>query len=208
MLRPRIESMTTCSLELTLYQLSYRGRFMMFFIYSAGEEKSPYFLFHGETAFRKVFRFQGETANFSEKFQGNSSFPEKTWSFIGKTLKFKGEIQVFPGENIGFLGEFFHYFSQKKRQLIMEKNKKWGFFFTCPVTYTVLISPSVGWLSQLQSSFFDWLYLTAIELKEILRRKHFHEEKIMSRFQKPYQPYFFGVYSVIFGDILNFFFYF
>ena len=33
-------------------------------------------------------------------------------------------------------GEIFHYFSQflpEKRQLIMEKNKKWGFFFTCTV---------------------------------------------------------------------------
>ena len=37
--------------------------------YSAGEEKSPYFLFHGETALRKILKFQGETANFSEKFQ-------------------------------------------------------------------------------------------------------------------------------------------
>ena len=39
-------------------------------MYSAGEEKSPYFLFHGETALRKILKFQGETANFSEKFQG------------------------------------------------------------------------------------------------------------------------------------------
>ena len=38
--------------------------------YSAGEEKSPYFLFHGETALRKILKFQGETANCSEKFQG------------------------------------------------------------------------------------------------------------------------------------------
>ena len=38
--------------------------------YSAGEEKSPYFLFHGETALCKILKFQGETANFSEKFQG------------------------------------------------------------------------------------------------------------------------------------------
>ena len=38
--------------------------------YSAGEEKSPYFLFHGETALCKILKFQGETANFLEKFQG------------------------------------------------------------------------------------------------------------------------------------------
>ena len=40
------------------------------YMYSAGEEKSPYFLFHGETALSKILKFQGETANFSEKFQG------------------------------------------------------------------------------------------------------------------------------------------
>ena len=49
-------------------------------------------------------------------------------------LKISGEIQVFPGENEGFPGEIFHYFSQKKRQLIMEKNKKWAFFFTCTLS--------------------------------------------------------------------------
>ena len=38
--------------------------------YSAGEEKSPYFLFHGETALCKILKFQGETSNFSEKFLG------------------------------------------------------------------------------------------------------------------------------------------
>ena len=38
--------------------------------YSAGEEKSPYFLFHGETALCKILKFQGEAPNFSEKFQG------------------------------------------------------------------------------------------------------------------------------------------
>ena len=39
-------------------------------MYSAGEEKSPYFLFHGDTTLRKILKFQGETANFLEKFQG------------------------------------------------------------------------------------------------------------------------------------------
>ena len=57
--------------------------------------------------------------NFMEKYR---YFLEKTWSFIGKILKFQGEIQVFLGENEGFPGEIFHYFFQKKRQLIMEKN--------------------------------------------------------------------------------------
>ena len=79
--------------------------------YSAGEEKSPYFLFHGETALRKIVKFKGETPNFSEKFQGEiAEFSVKTWSFIGKVLKFQGEIQVFPGENIGFPGETWRNF--------------------------------------------------------------------------------------------------
>ena len=62
------------------------------------------------------------------------------WNFLGKILKFQGEIQEFPEKNIGFPEENFHFFSQKnnisprkKKQLIMEKNKKWGFFFTCTV---------------------------------------------------------------------------
>ena len=38
--------------------------------YSVGEEKSLYFLFHGETALHKILKFQGETPNFSKKFQG------------------------------------------------------------------------------------------------------------------------------------------
>ena len=82
-------------------------------MYSAGEEKSPYFLFHGETALCKILKFQGETANFSEKFQGEIAefLREKTWSFIGKILKFQGEKQVFPGENIGFPGETWRNFT-------------------------------------------------------------------------------------------------
>ena len=46
-------------------------------IYSADEEKSPYFLFHGETALRKILKFQGETANFSEKFQGEITVSQR-----------------------------------------------------------------------------------------------------------------------------------
>ena len=34
------------------------------------KQKSPYFLFHEETALRKILKFQEETTNFSEKFQG------------------------------------------------------------------------------------------------------------------------------------------
>ena len=46
------------------------------YIYSAGDGKSPYFppyfLFHGETALRKILKFQGEAENFSEKIQGET----------------------------------------------------------------------------------------------------------------------------------------
>ena len=67
-----------------------------------------------------MLKFQGETAHFSEKF--------------------RGEIQVFPGEIEGFPEEISHYFSQKKRQLIMEKNKKWG--FSLPSLYLSSITPT------------------------------------------------------------------
>ena len=45
---------------------------------------------------------------------------------MGKILKFQGEIQEFPGEHV-------HYFSQKKRQLIMEKIK--NVFFSLPAVF-------------------------------------------------------------------------
>ena len=35
-----------------------------FNIYSAGEEKSPYFLFHGETALRKNLKISGRNTKF------------------------------------------------------------------------------------------------------------------------------------------------
>ena len=73
-------------------------------------------MFHGETALRKILKFQGETANFSEKFQGErAEFLRENIELYRENLKFQGEIQVFPGENIGFPGETwrnFHYFSQ------------------------------------------------------------------------------------------------
>ena len=77
-------------------------------LYNA-REKSPYFLFHGETALRKILKFQGETANFSDKFQR--------------------EIQVFPGENEGFPVLPFsrvciHFFQSDTFREIQTDNKK------------------------------------------------------------------------------------
>ena len=43
-----------------------------------------YFLFHGETALRKILKFQGETANFREKF---STIPEKKDSWSWRKIK-------------------------------------------------------------------------------------------------------------------------
>ena len=60
-------------------------------VYSAGEEKSPYFLFHGETALHKILKFQGETANFSEKFQGEiAEFLRGNMEFYRQNLKISG----------------------------------------------------------------------------------------------------------------------
>ena len=91
--------------------------------YSAGKEKNPYFLFHGEAALSKISKFQGETVNFSEKFQGEiAEFLREKWSFIGKILKFQGEIQVLPGENLEIL-EKFPTISPRKTLFLPEKKK-------------------------------------------------------------------------------------
>ena len=42
------------------------------------KKKTTYFLFHGETALRKILKFQGETANFREKFSTISPRKKKT----------------------------------------------------------------------------------------------------------------------------------
>ena len=39
-------------------------------IYSAGEEKSPYILFHGETALGKILDFREKQQISQEKFEG------------------------------------------------------------------------------------------------------------------------------------------
>ena len=65
--------------------------FLPLAIYSAGEEKSPYFLFHGETALCKILKFQGETANFSEKFQGEiAEFLRENMELYRQNLKISG----------------------------------------------------------------------------------------------------------------------
>ena len=116
--------------------------------YSAGEEKSPYFLFHGETALGKILKFQGETANSSEKFQGEiSEFLRENMELYRQNLKISGRNTGISWRkywiswrkywiswrNLEKFSTISPSFSQKKRQLIMEKNKKWGFFFTCTV---------------------------------------------------------------------------
>ena len=121
--------------------------------YSAGEEKSPYFLFHGETALRKILKFQGETANSSEKFQGEiSEFLRENMELYRQNLKISGRNTGISWRkywiswrNLEKFSIISPSFSQKKRQLIMEKNKKWGFFFTCTVAEScyLRISPVV-----------------------------------------------------------------
>ena len=111
--------------------------------YSAGEEKSPYFLFHGETALHKILKFQGETANFSEKFQGEiAEFLRENMELYRQNLKISGRNTGISWRkywiswrNLEKFSTISPSFSKKKRQLIMEKNKKWGFFFTCTVFF-------------------------------------------------------------------------
>ena len=114
-------------------------------MYSAGEEKSPYFLFHGETALCKILKFQGETANFSEKFQGEiTEFLRENMELYRQNLKISGRNtgiswrkHWISWRNLEKFSTISPSFSQKKRQLIMEKNKKWGFFFTCTVAMCI-----------------------------------------------------------------------
>ena len=63
--------------------------------YSAGEEKSPYFLFHGETPLHKILKFQGETANFSEKFQGEIA------EFLRENMELYRQNPKISGRNTG-----------------------------------------------------------------------------------------------------------
>ena len=105
------------------------------------KKKSPYFLFHGETALHKILKFQGETANFSEKFQGEiAEFLRENMELYRQNLKISGRNTGISWRkywiswrNLEKFSTISPSFSQKKRQLIMEKNKKWGFFFTCTV---------------------------------------------------------------------------
>ena len=56
--------------------------------YSTGEER---YLFHGRTALSRIFKFQGETDNFSEKFQGEiAEFLTENVEFYRQTLKISG----------------------------------------------------------------------------------------------------------------------
>ena len=71
--------------------------------------------FHGETALRRILKFQGQTANFSEEFRGEiAEFLKENVELCRQNLKILGRNTHIPGESIGFPGEIFHYFSQKK----------------------------------------------------------------------------------------------
>ena len=105
-------------------------------------KKNPHiYLFHGETALRKILKFQGETANFSEKFQGEiTEFLRENMELYRQNLKFSGRNTGISWRkywiswrNLEKFSTISPSFSQEKRQLIMEKNKKGGFFFTCTV---------------------------------------------------------------------------
>ena len=57
--------------------------------YSAGEEKCPYFLFH------KILKFLGETAYFSEKFQGEIA------EFLIENVELSRQNLKISGRNTG-----------------------------------------------------------------------------------------------------------
>ena len=127
--------------EWKFVQMAHMTKMAAMPIYSAGEEKSPYFLFHGETALCKILKFQGETANFSEKFQGEiAEFLRENMELYRQNLKISERNTGISWRkywiswrNLEKFSTISPSFSQKERQLIMEKNKKWGFLFTCTV---------------------------------------------------------------------------
>ena len=50
-------------------------------------KKNPHiFLFHGGTALSKIIKFQGETANFSEKFRGEIAVSQKNMELYRQNL--------------------------------------------------------------------------------------------------------------------------
>ena len=66
-------------------------------------------------------------ANFSEKFQGEiAEFLIENMKLYRQNLKNSGKYRYFLEKILDFLGKFSTISPRKKRQLIMEKNKKWG----------------------------------------------------------------------------------
>ena len=110
-------------------------------------KKYPHiFLFHGETALCKIIKFQEETANFSEKFQGEIA------EFLRENMGLRRQNLKISGRNTGIswrkywislrnLEKFFIISPRKtlflpgKTQLVVKKNKKWG--FSSPALYVV-----------------------------------------------------------------------
>ena len=109
-------------------EASYAGNSKLY--NSAGEEKSPYFLFHGETALCKILKFQGETAEFLRE---NMELYRQNLKISGRNTGISWRKYWISWRNLEKFSTISPSFSQKKRQLIMEKNKKGGFFFTCTV---------------------------------------------------------------------------
>ena len=111
--------------------------------------KIPIFFVSWRNSLTQILKFQGETANFSEKFQGEIA------EFLRENMELYRQNPKISGRNTGISWRKYWIswrnlekfsiispsFSQKKRQLIVEKNKMWGFFFTC----TVDVSLSTYW---------------------------------------------------------------
>ena len=120
------------------------------FIYSVGEETSPYFLFHGETALCRILKFQEETVNFSEKFQGEIT------EFLRENMELHKQNLKISWRNTGIswrkywiswrnLEKFStisprkkHYFSQKKGGWSWRKMKVGIFLHLHCMTYANL----------------------------------------------------------------------
>ena len=88
-------------------------------------------MFHGETALRKILTFQEETANFSEKFQGEIQV------FSGENMELHRQNIKISGRNTGiswrkmkdFLENFPLFLPEKRGSWSWRKIKRVFFFF-------------------------------------------------------------------------------
>ena len=137
-------------------------------MYRWDKEHSPYFLFHGETALYKILTIQGETANFSQKFQVEiQAFPGENMELYKQNRKISGRNTGISWRKWKVSWRIFPLFLPEKKTVDHGESKQWGFFFTCTVCVLLTFSnvfsslKLLGWLKP----NFIWSLLVTGERK-------------------------------------------